>query len=449
MHVVRKLSCMMVLLLKRVITTLKYIFKWFSLKLNQLLIVILALVIVCVLCKVWCGHREEQLVPRELRNLVRFQEGYTLPLVARNQRQLDQLAARIDRLNRDAEIYNWNRWGAHRDDTDIFLIQVHKDVERLQYLIVALGQVRYIKKAMLIFSHSYYDDKINRLIRSIRFAKVMQIYYPYSMQLNPDKFPGADSEDCNGSVACVGRDARRAEHKHHWWWKAHYVFHGFDWSEKHRGMVVFLEENDYVLPDLLYMLKYARQAISYFSSAYVVSFGRAWVHGLDHDTLTVDAWHPPYEKGLTFNRTTWLKIAALASHFCFYDDASWSSSLVHLFERFPKGYSDMVATTAPRVVSTRTFSSGRVAAATLSIVAKDSLFPRSVRAVVSFSSGAGGASRVRHVWRGARPAPAGGWADLRDHLLCLDPLLATTTETLTDTTYMFEQSINKNVSNSL
>ncbi|CAG9786416.1 unnamed protein product [Diatraea saccharalis] len=427
--------------LKQAITKLKNLFKWPRLKFKQFLAALLALALVFIAWQVWCQDPEEPLVPRTLRSFIRFREGYTIRPVIRNQHQLDQLATRIERLNHDAEIFNWNRCGRLRDDTDIFLIQVHKDIERLQYLIVSLGQVRYIKNAMLIFSHSYYDDKINKLIRSIRFAKVMQIFYPYSMQLNPDKFPGADSEDCNGSVTCVGRDALRAERKHHWWWKAHFVFHSFDWSESHRGMVTFLEEDDYVLPDILYILKYARQALKYFTSVDVISFGRLWARGLDYDLLTVDTWRPPYDRGLTFNRTAWLKIVALASHFCFYDDSSWSYSLMNLFGQFPRGYSDMVATVVARVHATRDFPSGWAAAARLSRAPRRGMFPRAVRAVVMFGS----AGRLRREWH-PPPRGDGGWADLRDHMLCLDPLQATTTDTSTDTTYMFELTKMKNVS---
>lgn len=76
------------------------------------------------------------------------------------------------------------------------LSQVHTRINYLRHLIVSLAQARDISKTLLIFSHDYYDDDINDLVQQIDFCKVLQIFYPYSIQTHPDEYPGVDPNDC-------------------------------------------------------------------------------------------------------------------------------------------------------------------------------------------------------------------------------------------------------------
>lgn len=73
---------------------------------------------------------------------------------------------------------------------------MHKRLSYLRHLIVSLAQAREISKAMLIFSHDVYDEEINELVQRVDFCKVMQIYYPYSIQTHPQEYPGEDANDC-------------------------------------------------------------------------------------------------------------------------------------------------------------------------------------------------------------------------------------------------------------
>lgn len=79
-------------------------------------------------------------------------------------------------------------------------LQVHKRVSYLRHLIVSLAQARDIAKVLLIFSHDFYHEEINELVQSVDFCKVMQIYYPYSIQTHPNEFPGADPKDCDRNM---------------------------------------------------------------------------------------------------------------------------------------------------------------------------------------------------------------------------------------------------------
>ncbi|XP_072931832.1 alpha-1,6-mannosyl-glycoprotein 2-beta-N-acetylglucosaminyltransferase-like [Epargyreus clarus] len=256
----------------------------------------------------------------------------------------------------------------------------------------------------------------------------MQIFYPYSLQLHPDKFPGTDTEDCEyGSLSaslkpCHGRDAKQTEHKQHWWWKANFIFDRMTWSRTYTGTVIFLEEDQYAAPDLLYILQYAQRSLSYFPEVEIMSFGRIYAKNLDSSLLTLEYWRPPFDVGVAFNKTTWRKILGISSFYCMYDDCSWSYSLLNLFNHFPKGNINMVACVYPRVISTTQFENLSRSVMELSRdFMKSPLYPDKVKAVFVF----GPEGRVERKVQ-SPPKGNGGWSDIRDQLLCLDPLMTTT-----------------------
>lgn len=74
--------------------------------------------------------------------------------------------------------------------------QIHTRLVYLRHLIVSLAQARDIENTLIIFSHDYYDEEINDLVQSVDFAKVMQIFYPHSIQTHPHEFPGESPGDC-------------------------------------------------------------------------------------------------------------------------------------------------------------------------------------------------------------------------------------------------------------
>jgi alpha-1,6-mannosyl-glycoprotein beta-1,2-N-acetylglucosaminyltransferase len=63
-------------------------------------------------------------------------------------------------------------------------------------LIVSLAQARGIENVLLVISHDFFDPQINELVHSIDFCKVMQIFYPHSIQTHPYEFPGESPGDC-------------------------------------------------------------------------------------------------------------------------------------------------------------------------------------------------------------------------------------------------------------
>ena len=389
----------------------------------------------CFLCVVYLVYNQlypsppqSGRVPTVMQRYVKFNKP--VPERTLTDVEVNKLISITEMMNFEREVLQAWRYGPVRADTDMLVVQVHRDLERLQFLIASLAEVRYIQSVLLVFSHSYYDEIINKLITSITFCRVLQIFYPFSLQLYPHRFPGIDPEDClsgYGTADCSQRDARLTQHKHHWWWKAFFVFNSLDWSNGYQGTVIFLEEDNYVLPDLLYMLRYTRRSKVYLQGIHVMSLGRPYAKDLDYDLLSVTAWRPPYDKGLAFNKTVWQQITAHASHYCMYNDLSWSYSLLHALGRLRGGHADMVAVEAPRVLSTSMFPSGRAALRQIkSWLDGAQMFPVRVKAVMLYGSSG-------RVDTGVKPPPVGngGWSDLRDHLLCLRTSSATTIGNLT------------------
>ncbi|KAF9410375.1 hypothetical protein HW555_010501 [Spodoptera exigua] len=397
----------------------------------------------CFLCVLYLFYKQffyprlqhADCVPKHLHQYVEYNEKFILVPRELQSAEISELASTIAALNYERTVFQTHKYGTVTSKTTILVVQVHRDLERLQYLIVSLAQVREIESVLLVFSHSYYDDRINKLVSKITFCRFMQIFYPYSLQLYPNKFPGIDPDDCASATGrrktfCSSRDGRLTEHKHHWWWKASFIFNNLDWSATFKGTVIFLQEDDYVLPDLLHMLRYMRRSHAYLPGLHLLSFGRPHAKGLDFDLLSVSSWHPPFDKGLAFNKSLWQKIAAASVYYCLYDDLSWGYSLLNVFRKFKERPVDMVATLMPRVLSTSVFPSGRAAMQQIALwLVGTSMFPVNVKAVILYSSNGRVNAEVKHPPRGN-----GGWSDLRDHLLCLDPLMSTTIGNANDIT---------------
>jgi hypothetical protein len=66
----------------------------------------------------------------------------------------------------------------------VILVQVHKRIIYLEQLIKSLKNTRYIENSLVIFSHDYIDESIDKLIKRIDFCKVSKtqiiiIFYQY------------------------------------------------------------------------------------------------------------------------------------------------------------------------------------------------------------------------------------------------------------------------------
>ncbi|KDR14301.1 hypothetical protein L798_11892, partial [Zootermopsis nevadensis] len=186
---------------------------------------------------------------------------------------ISDIRRNIERYNDMQQVLNEELFGPVQNDSLIIVVQVHTRIIYLRHLIVSLAQARDIDTVLLVFSHDYYDEEINELVQSVDFCKVMQIFYPYSIQTHPKEFPGESPGDCPRNIKkeqakemlCNNalypdlyghyREAKFTQTKHHWWWKANRVFNQLEVTRNHTGMVLFLEEDHFVAEDFIHVLR--------------------------------------------------------------------------------------------------------------------------------------------------------------------------------------------------
>ncbi|RWS19634.1 alpha-1:6-mannosyl-glycoprotein 2-beta-N-acetylglucosaminyltransferase-like protein, partial [Leptotrombidium deliense] len=86
-------------------------------------------------------------------------------------------------------ILNEDVFGAFNENDLIIAIQVQHRSNYLKISINLLKKLKGIEQTLLLFSYSFFDPEINKIVREIKFAKVMQIIFPNSTQLFPRSFP--------------------------------------------------------------------------------------------------------------------------------------------------------------------------------------------------------------------------------------------------------------------
>ncbi|XP_076678275.1 alpha-1,6-mannosyl-glycoprotein 2-beta-N-acetylglucosaminyltransferase isoform X2 [Andrena cerasifolii] len=217
------------------------------------------------------------LVPQELhRFLKERRNGSTLTnssSEALTEFEIAEIRRSIRKANAEQKVYNEEAFGPLAIDAPVIVIQVHTRLTYLRHLIVSLAQARGIEQTLLVFSHDVWHPEINYLVQSVDFCRVIQIFYPHSIQTHPRSFPGEDPNDCPRnirkeqalSLGCINakhpdlyghyREAKFTQTKHHWWWKANRVFDQLSITRNHTGMVLFLEEDHYVAEDFLHVLR--------------------------------------------------------------------------------------------------------------------------------------------------------------------------------------------------
>ncbi|XP_029154965.1 alpha-1,6-mannosyl-glycoprotein 2-beta-N-acetylglucosaminyltransferase isoform X3 [Nylanderia fulva] len=218
------------------------------------------------------------LVPQELHRFLKEGRNSSTNLTnassgALTDLEIAEIRRKIERANAEQKVYNEEAFGPLASDAPIIVIQVHARLTYLRHLIVSLAQAKDIEQALLIFSHDIWHPDINYLVQSVDFCRVMQIFYPHSIQTHPRTFPGEGPNDCPRNIRkeqalnlkCTNakhpdlyghyREAKFTQTKHHWWWKANRVFDQLSATRNHSGMVLFLEEDHYVAEDFLHVLR--------------------------------------------------------------------------------------------------------------------------------------------------------------------------------------------------
>lgn len=222
----------------------------------------------------------------------------------------------------------------------IFVLYVHNRPEYLRIVIDSLSRVDGINETLLIVSHDGYFDEMVKIVESIKFCLVKQIFAPYSPHVFPTAFPGVSSSDCNGrddsdETKCEGNPDQFGNYrlpkivslKHHWWWMMNTVWDGLRESRKHYGDILFIEEDHFLYPNAyrnlqkLIELKPKKCPDCYFTNlapSNVVSRGERF------EMLVAERMG---NVGYAFNRSVWRKIHRKAREFCLFDDYNWDITM--------------------------------------------------------------------------------------------------------------------------
>ncbi|XP_062560624.1 alpha-1,6-mannosyl-glycoprotein 2-beta-N-acetylglucosaminyltransferase isoform X2 [Armigeres subalbatus] len=364
---------------------------------------------------------------------------------AQRSANISEILRMINRYNELQTILNEDIFGPLQNDSVIIVVQVHKRITYLRHLIVSLAQARDIARTLLVFSHDHFDDDINDLVQSIDFCKVMQIFYPFSIQTHPSEFPGADPGDCPRDIKkeqallrkCNNalhpdlyghyREAKFTQTKHHWWWKANRVFDQLETTKYHTGLVVFLEEDHYVAEDFLHILELMQlKSNELCPKCNILSLGtylKTFNYYTYNKKVEVTPWiSSKHNMGMAFNRSTWHEITRCARHFCEYDDYNWDWSLQHVSQQCLKQKLHVMVVKGPRVFhigecgvhhKKSNCESNQVISKVQQVlrVARRSgqLYPKSISLTVA------SVIKKTKLRKGN-----GGWGDQRDHQLCFN-----------------------------
>ncbi|XP_064412694.1 alpha-1,6-mannosyl-glycoprotein 2-beta-N-acetylglucosaminyltransferase-like [Latimeria chalumnae] len=322
----------------------------------------------------------------------------------------------------------------------ILVIQAHNRVPYLLLLLESLRQVAGIDTALLVFSLDYVSDELLGVVQGVDFCRVLVIVFPYSTQMYPEDFPGQDPRDCPRDISRADalqsgchnalhpdmyghyREAAFTQPKHHWWWKLHFVWERLQPLRGYSGYVLFLEEDNYVLPDLYHVLKLmARLQKEECPNCEILALG-------NHDgslqyqerggVVDLLGWtSTKHNIGMAMSRALYYKLMSCAAEFCSYDDYNWDWTLQHLSARCLSRPLRVMVARGSRVLHSGDCGMHRPGGCKpeetsqkMQAVLESSkahLFPETL-AIGTKEDAISSPPRIKN----------GGWGDVRDHALC-------------------------------
>lgn len=355
---------------------------------------------------------------------------------------LTAIKKEISVLNREQNIYNINKFGLRlNDESVVIVIQVHDRGEYLKILLESLRKVKKIENSLLIISHDVYSETLNQLVREVDFCPVLQIFFPYTLQLYPKSFPGEDPKDCPRNMKkaeaekakCQNaafpdkyghyREAKYCQTKHHWFWKLHFVFDEVRVMKNYQGLVLLLEEDYYVTPDVITILQMMhnikKKDCKECRMLSAGNYDKNQNYAVNAGKVEVANWiSSRHNMGMTFTVDLWNEIKKCAKEFCYFDDYNWDWTVQHLSSKcIPNSIKVL------KMKATRVFHMGdcgvhhkgknckpeekKQTVQKMIDNNKHHLFPNTVK-IGSYSG-----LKLRD------PKPNGGWGDLRDRQMCL------------------------------
>ncbi|XP_070541008.1 alpha-1,6-mannosyl-glycoprotein 2-beta-N-acetylglucosaminyltransferase-like [Ptychodera flava] len=367
-------------------------------------------------------------------------EKWTRPKVDLN--NIAEIKAAMLDVNHKQYIHNLDKFPSRPSNSIVVVVQAHQRHEYLQFLINSMRAVPNIEEILLVISLDWYSEEMNAIVDSIDFCQVIQIFYPFSIQVYKDEFPGFHPNDCPrdmpkakaADVKCNNwehpdqyghyREPRYTMTKHHWWWKLQHVFTGLDTTADHNGLVLLLEEDHYVIPDFLSMLSsmynFKKNTCPECDILTLGLYDKG-VHYSDRSNK-VDAliWHSSkHNMGMAMDRNSFNKLQGCAKEFCVFDDYNWDWTLQHISKHCMSSSLMALVSKSPRVFhigECGIHHNGKqcnVAEKVKHIesvleVNKQHLFPNELKL----------GQKTRTL--SAKPSkPNGGWGDIRDHALCM------------------------------
>lgn len=321
----------------------------------------------------------------------------------------------------------------------VLVVQVHNRPEYLRLLIKSLEKAAEVQSFLLIFSHDYFSEEINSIVQGITFCKVLQIHFPFSTHLYPSEFPGQDPGDCPRDMSkddalktgCLNanhpdsyghyREAFITQTKHHWWWKLHFVFERVQAMQGYSGFAVFLEEDNYILPDFYHfyksMIEFRRNSCPDCNILALGNHNRVSDFcSLTNKVLTTGWMSTKHNIGMAISRELYYKLMGCSHEYCTYDDYNWDWTLQHLSGTCISKPLKVLAAQGSRVLHTGDcglhqkencrpeWASQRVEESLQ--MAKECLNPSLL--VLSSAEAAEHKAHMKN----------GGWGDVRDHSLC-------------------------------
>ncbi|XP_033633309.1 alpha-1,6-mannosyl-glycoprotein 2-beta-N-acetylglucosaminyltransferase-like [Asterias rubens] len=344
-------------------------------------------------------------------------------------------------INSKEEVHNLARFPSRSNESIVLLVMVHKRLEYLRYLINSLRKVRGIGDALIIFSHDYYDEEINALIKTVDFCQSMQVFYPYLLQVYESEFPGLDPGDCKRDMKrdeakklkCTNwehpdkyghyREVGFVMTKHHWFWKLQHVFGSLGVTKNHNGLVLLIEEDHYMAPDSYYVLQkmyeLKKRNCPECDILTLGTYDKTRKYKNRADMVDVLQWYSSkHNMGMALDRSTWQRLQPCVKEFCKYDDYNWDWTLQYISVNCLKPPLTVMVPRAPRIFhigECGIHHKGKCNSEELihqldKVIASsaDFLFPETLTKT----------PMTRALYR-KMSKPNGGWGDVRDHALCM------------------------------
>uniref|UniRef100_A0A0N5C5S0 Alpha-1,6-mannosyl-glycoprotein 2-beta-N-acetylglucosaminyltransferase n=1 Tax=Strongyloides papillosus TaxID=174720 RepID=A0A0N5C5S0_STREA len=351
----------------------------------------------------------------------------------------DEVVDMFNYINDNYEMLNKKKF-ENKEILYVILVQVHDRLEYLQILINSLENVKGIENCLIIFSHDVYKAEIDRPIKNITFGRVLQIYFPFNLQLFPTIFPGLSEDDCPPSMAkteayrvnCSSRDQfdtyghyrdpKLSQIKHHWWWKLNFAFEKIFKKLKITGKIILIEEDHYVMPDMIHVLDLVtKEKEKLCKSCNIVVLGsykynnRTYVENINKINV-MDWYSSMHNMGMVIDNNLWNNITKCSELFCTYDDYNWDWTLLQVSLNCMVSRMRTLLVTSPRILhigdcgthkhDCQSQKSLKIAKDLLEY-SKNKLFPNEMSIK----------EEIKKSPKASRPN--GGWNDLRDRHLCL------------------------------